>query len=83
MQTVTGTVSSIDTARRLIVVHWTTPVLGEDDEITLQVPEDADLTRGKEKMFFSQLMYGDRVTVKYYSEPGSFAGLKVISIIAS
>jgi len=76
MKSVAGKVLELDWVTSTLVVKW----LGASgyDEMTLTVPEDAQITKGTEKVNFGDVELSDDVYIRY--RDCGFAGLKVISV---
>jgi hypothetical protein len=74
-RTTTGKIADIDWLGRKLTIRHVEHRTGRPDHITVQVPKDAELTRGSRKMSFLDIKKSDMVTVTYYSD--GLGGLKV------
>ena len=72
---ISGTVSGTDWTTSALTVRYFDPYSGNADEINLQVPSDAELTRGTETISLSDIEQTDPVSVVYYD--GGLSGLKI------
>ena len=73
---VQGNVSSMDWVADKLVVR--TMDFGTSDEITINVSDDTDITKGTASVSFNDINLSDKITVEYFRN--SFAGLKAVHI---
>ena len=76
--TLTGRVSDIDWLGRKLAIRNTDARTGRIDQITVQVPKDAELIRGTRSISFLDMERSDMVKVTYYDD--GLSGLKVIRL---
>ena len=74
-KTITGKIADIDWLGRRLTIRHDDRRTGRPDHITVQVPKDAELTRGASNISFLHIKQSDMVTVTYYSD--DLGGLKV------
>jgi hypothetical protein len=72
---ITGKVVDIDWLKRKLTIRHADPRSGRSDQITVQVPKGAELSRGTRSISFLDINKSDSVTVTYYSD--DMGGLKV------
>ena len=72
---ISGTVSSVDWVKSVVVVRYSAPYTGNTDEISLRVTGDSELSRGSESISLSDIEQSDPVTVTYYRD--DLSGLKI------
>jgi hypothetical protein len=74
---VKGVVAAVDWVAGILVVR--TMDFGNIDEITFEVPDDVEITKGTNSIGFSSINLTDPVRVEYLGN--SFSGLKAVRIM--
>lgn len=77
-----GQIDEINGDQRIIVIKWYNQVLFKKEQITVYVPPEAIILKGKDKISFMELYQYSNVIVDYYDDtPGPLTAVRVYSYI--